>query len=38
MSAGLLQYSIGDNEGFPMDNETPDSIPGYQGPMLCRRD
>ena len=31
MSAGLLQYSIGDNEGFPMDNETPDSIPGYQG-------
>ena len=31
MSTGLLQYSIGDNEGFPMDNETPDSIPGYQG-------
>ena len=31
ISAGLLQYSIGDNEGFPMDNETPDSIPGYQG-------
>ena len=31
MSAGLLRYSIGDNGGFPMDNETPDLIPGYQG-------
>lgn len=31
MAAGMMKYSIGDNEGFPMDNQTPESIPGYRG-------
>lgn len=31
LSAGLLDYSLGESAGFPFDTATPDSIPGYSG-------
>lgn len=31
LSAGLMQYTIGETCGFPMDTQTPESIPGYSG-------
>lgn len=31
LSAGLLEYSIGENVGFPYETAMPESIPGYSG-------
>lgn len=31
MALGVLDYSVGESKGFPMDLETPESIPGYSG-------
>lgn len=31
LSAGLLQYSVGESQGFPAETATPEEIPGYTG-------
>lgn len=31
LSAGILQYSVGESQGFPADTALPDQIPGYSG-------
>lgn len=31
LSAGLLQYSVGESQGFPAETAMPEEIPGYSG-------
>lgn len=31
LSAGLLEYSVGESQGFPAETATPEEIPGYTG-------
>lgn len=31
MAVGVFDYTVGDSKGFPFEQKTPDSIPGYSG-------
>lgn len=38
LAAGVFDYSIGETAGFPMEPETPESIPGYVGSYVVAAD